>query len=142
MSECFRILCFGNPLHGDDGFGPAVSLALRRMLLQTQVDIIDCGTRGIDALHFFENCQHVLIIDAMAGQEAGRLHLLAAHQIPMENSGSGGHGAGVGYLFQRQGKKSSLFGLPLMFVSLNTTTTGALWDAIRGRFLATWQRSA
>ncbi len=49
--------------------------------------------------------------------------------------------AGVGYLFQRQGKKSSLFGLPLMFVSLNTTTTGALWDALRGRFRATWQRS-
>ena len=50
--------------------------------------------------------------------------------------------AGVGYLFQQQGKKSSLFGLPLMFVSLNTTTTGALWDALRGRFRATWQRSA
>lgn len=50
--------------------------------------------------------------------------------------------AGVGYLFQRQGRKSSLFGLPLMFVSLNTTTTGALWDALRGRFRATWQRSA
>ena len=49
--------------------------------------------------------------------------------------------AGVGYLFQRQGRKSSLFGLPLMFVSLNTTTTGALWDALRGRFRATWQRS-
>jgi biofilm PGA synthesis N-glycosyltransferase PgaC len=50
--------------------------------------------------------------------------------------------AGVGYVFQRQGKKSSLFGLPLMFVSLNTTTTGALWDALRGRFRATWQRAA
>ena len=50
--------------------------------------------------------------------------------------------AGVGYVFQRQGKKSSLFGLPLMFVSLNTTTTAALWDATRGRFRATWQRSA
>ncbi len=50
--------------------------------------------------------------------------------------------AGVGFLFQRQGKKSSLFGLPLMFVSLNTTTTGALWDALRGRFRATWQRAA
>jgi len=50
--------------------------------------------------------------------------------------------AGVGYVFQRLGKKSSLFGLPLMFVSLNTTTTGALWDAIRGRFRATWQRAA
>ncbi len=50
--------------------------------------------------------------------------------------------ASIGYVFQRQGKKSSLFGLPLMFVSLNTTTTGALWDALRGRFRATWQRSA
>ena len=49
--------------------------------------------------------------------------------------------AGVGYLLQRQGKKSSLFGLPLMFVSLNTTTTGALWDALRGRFRATWERA-
>ena len=50
--------------------------------------------------------------------------------------------AGVGFIFQRQGKKSSLFGLPLMFVSLNTTTTAALWDALRGRFHATWQRAA
>lgn len=50
--------------------------------------------------------------------------------------------AGVGYVLQQQGKKSSLFGLPLMFVSLNTTTTSALWDALRGRFSATWQRAA
>jgi len=49
--------------------------------------------------------------------------------------------AGIGYVFQRQGKKSSLFGLPLMFVSLNTTTIAALWDALRGRFRATWQRA-
>ena len=50
--------------------------------------------------------------------------------------------AGVGFILQRQGKKSTLFGLPLMFVSLNTTTTSALWDALRGRFHATWKRSA
>lgn len=50
--------------------------------------------------------------------------------------------AGIGYSQQKQGRTSRLFGLPLMFVSLNTTTTGALWDALRGRFRATWQRTA
>lgn len=49
--------------------------------------------------------------------------------------------AGVGYVYQKRGRKSALFGLPLMFLSLNTTTTAALWDAVRGRFRATWQRA-
>lgn len=93
-----RILCFGNPLHGDDGFGPAVAMALRRVLLKVQVEVIDCGTRGIDALHFFENCTHVIVVDAMAGDQPGRLNQLAADRIPVESAGSGGHGAGVGYL--------------------------------------------
>lgn len=48
----------------------------------------------------------------------------------------------IGFVFQRMGKKSSLFGVPLMFVSLNVTTTVALYDALRGRFRVTWQRSA
>jgi hydrogenase maturation protease len=98
MSERLRILCFGNPLHGDDGFGPAVAMALRRVQLQAQVEIVDCGTRGIDALHFFEHCPHVIVVDAMAGDQPGRLHRLAADRIPVESAGSGGHGAGVGYL--------------------------------------------
>ncbi|MBU1364781.1 MAG: hydrogenase maturation protease [Gammaproteobacteria bacterium] len=98
MSERLRILCFGNPLHGDDGFGPTVAMALRRALLKGQVEVIDCGTRGLDALHWFENCPHVIVVDAMAGDQPGRLHRLAADSIPVESAGSGGHGAGVGYL--------------------------------------------
>ena len=47
----------------------------------------------------------------------------------------------AGWLFQRAGHRSSLFGAPLMFLSLNVTTVAALWDAVRGRFRATWQRS-
>lgn len=47
----------------------------------------------------------------------------------------------VGWAFQRAGRRSSLFGAPLMFVALNATTVAALWDALRGRFRATWQRS-
>lgn len=47
----------------------------------------------------------------------------------------------AGWGFQRAGLRSSLFGAPLMFLSLNTTTVAALWDALRGRFRATWHRS-
>ncbi len=93
-----RILCFGNALHGDDGFGPTVSLALRRKALPTGVEVVDCGTRGLDAWHLFEDCTNVIIIDAMAGEQPGRLHELDPHQVPVESAGSGGHGAGVGYL--------------------------------------------
>ena len=93
-----RILCFGNPLHGDDGFGPTVSLALRRKALPAGVEVVDCGTRGLDVLHLFEDCTNLIIIDAMAGERPGTLHELNPHQVPVENAGSGGHGAGVGYL--------------------------------------------
>ncbi|UCV29783.1 hydrogenase maturation protease [Ferribacterium limneticum] len=93
-----RILCFGNPLHGDDGFGPTVGLALRRKALPPGVEVVDCGTRGLDALHLFEDCTNLIIIDAMAGERPGTLHELSPHQVPVENAGSGGHGAGVGYL--------------------------------------------
>lgn len=47
----------------------------------------------------------------------------------------------AGWIFQQAGLRSSLFGAPLMFLSLNTTTVAALWDALRGRFRATWHRS-
>ncbi len=47
----------------------------------------------------------------------------------------------IGWWFQRAGRRSVLFGAQLMFVALNATTVVALWDALRGRFRATWQRS-
>lgn len=47
----------------------------------------------------------------------------------------------AGWFCQRISRPSRLFGLPLMFVTLNATTALALWDALRGRFQVTWQRS-
>jgi cellulose synthase/poly-beta-1,6-N-acetylglucosamine synthase-like glycosyltransferase len=46
----------------------------------------------------------------------------------------------AGWGFQRAGRRSALFGAQLMFVTLNAITVTALWDALRGRFQATWQR--
>jgi hydrogenase maturation protease len=94
-----RILCFGNPLHGDDGFGPAVALALRRQLAAETAEVIDCGNRGLDALHYFEDVRQVIVVDAMAGPRPGTVHLLGPREVPVEGH-HGGHGAGVGYLLE------------------------------------------
>ena len=47
----------------------------------------------------------------------------------------------TGWCYQRLERKSSLFGPSLMFVTLNTATVAALWDAILGRFRTTWTRT-
>jgi poly-beta-1,6-N-acetyl-D-glucosamine synthase len=47
----------------------------------------------------------------------------------------------AGWMCQRIGQPSVLFGLQLTFMTLNLTTLAALWDAARGRFRVTWQRS-
>lgn len=47
----------------------------------------------------------------------------------------------AGWWFQRRGRRSVCFGAQFLFVTLNLTTIAALWDAIRGRFRATWQRT-
>jgi poly-beta-1,6-N-acetyl-D-glucosamine synthase len=49
--------------------------------------------------------------------------------------------AAIGWLFQQRGQRSSLFGPSLMFVTLNLTTTLALWDAVRAKYRVTWQKT-
>jgi cellulose synthase/poly-beta-1,6-N-acetylglucosamine synthase-like glycosyltransferase len=51
------------------------------------------------------------------------------------------YSAVAGWMCQRIGQPSVLFGLQLTFMTLNLTTLAALWDAVRGRFRVTWQRS-
>lgn len=47
-----------------------------------------------------------------------------------------------GWGLARLGRRAPLLGTALMFVALNVTTVLALWDALRGRFRAAWQRAA
>lgn len=47
----------------------------------------------------------------------------------------------VGWMYQKCGRRSVLFGPSLMFLALNVTTTLALWDAMRSRYRVTWQKS-
>jgi hypothetical protein len=48
----------------------------------------------------------------------------------------------AGWASQQLGRRSAVFGPSLMFVSLNATTMAALWDALCGRFQATWKKAA
>lgn len=49
--------------------------------------------------------------------------------------------AGVGWMYQRAGRRSTCFGPCLMFLTMNLTTMLALWDAWRDRYQVTWARS-
>jgi hydrogenase maturation protease len=60
VSGAVRVVCFGNPWHGDDGFGLHV---LRR--LPGEVDAFDAGTAGLDALPYLESCAKAVLVDAV-----------------------------------------------------------------------------
>lgn len=99
MSSPRRILCFGNPLHGDDGFGPAVAAHLRTLPLPDDIQVVDCGVRGLDALALFEGCDEILVVDAAQGPDAGRIHELSADDVMPETPVTG-HAGGLGQLLQ------------------------------------------
>jgi len=77
MSNChtIHILCFGNVLHSDDGFGEAVYHALNSTQLPKEAAVYNVGVAGLNALSLFENCRYVILIDALRyGAEIGQLH--------------------------------------------------------------------
>ncbi|MCQ8182595.1 hydrogenase maturation protease [Methylomonas sp. SURF-1] len=93
-----HILCFGNPLHGDDGFGPAVYRRLAQLPLADGVRLFDAGTPGLAALALFQECCEAVVVDALApAGQPGRLVELPPEAIPLEQAAAG-HGYGVGYL--------------------------------------------
>lgn len=95
-----HILCFGNPLHGDDGFGPAVYQRLAALPLPDDLRLVDAGTPGLAALALFQGCDEVIIVDALAASgEPGRLSQPSPETIAAE-AALPGHGIGVGYLLQ------------------------------------------
>jgi hydrogenase maturation protease len=95
-----HILCFGNPWHGDDGFGPAVYQRLAMLPLPNDLRLFDAGTPGLSALALFQGCNEAIIVDALEpGGVPGRLCQPLTESIAAETSLSG-HGAGVGYLLQ------------------------------------------
>lgn len=94
------VLCFGNELHGDDGFGPAVGRLLTDpdgTPLPPGWAVHQIGTRGLDALALLHDCDTAILIDASAPQgRPGRLHEPASIGIEKAD----GHGTGLGWVLR------------------------------------------
>ncbi len=93
-----HVIFFGNELHGDDGFGPAVYQRLAEFDLPADVRLFDAATRGLDALSLFDGCQHAIVVDALEpGRHPGRVSQPAAQSLLPELA-LPGHGAGLGFV--------------------------------------------
>jgi hydrogenase maturation protease len=73
-----HVVCFGNPWHGDDGFGHHVFLRLRELRpLPSDVELFDVGVAGLNALPCVENCAKAVMVDAVrVGAPLGSVHRL------------------------------------------------------------------
>lgn len=95
-----HLLCFGNELHGDDGFGPAVGQRLAAQPLPPPWQLHQVGTRGLDALSLLLDCEAAIVIDAAAPDgQPGRLRELDASAVAVEAS-IVGHGMGLGFVLR------------------------------------------
>ncbi len=59
------ILGVGNYILGDDGFGIHVINYLNSINFPENVEVVDGGTKGIELLHYFENKNSIIIVDAI-----------------------------------------------------------------------------
>ena len=102
-SEQTHIICFGNALHGDDGFGPTVYTHLGETPLPPGVRLFCADTAGLGALACFEDCTTAIVVDALRGfGPPGSLHSLAAGELEGSDDAASAniHGAGVGSLLR------------------------------------------
>jgi hydrogenase 3 maturation protease len=78
-----HVVCFGNPLHGDDGFGHHVFRRLcQRDDLPPAIELFEAGIAGLDALAQFDGCAKAVIVDAVrVGAPIGTLHRLAPSDL-------------------------------------------------------------
>jgi hydrogenase 3 maturation protease len=101
-----HIICFGNDLHGDDGFGLAVYLQLKGQLSRCEfsfeVQLYNGGIAGLNALSLFENCDQVYLVDAQESRgNVGKLNWYPSGYLP--NFGKinhDGHGVGLPFLLR------------------------------------------
>src|SRR5262245_3172532 len=94
-----HIVCIGNLLEEDDGFGIHIFRRLTQIELPEHVKVFVAGTAGFNALGYFENCRKVIIVDALdSGLPVGTVS-----KFPLDDPGPAGnefslHAAGLDQL--------------------------------------------
>jgi len=77
-----HVVCFGNALHGDDGFGMHVYRRLQQEELPSGSRVFDAGTAGLGALPYFEGCARAVLVDAVrSGGTHGSVHRLVGSDL-------------------------------------------------------------
>lgn len=96
-----QVLCFGNELHGDDGFGCHVYRQLQQKSWTQEVAVINAGIAGLDALRFVEQCTQLILVDALAldGPE-GQIYVLRPEHFQTLTTDLSSHSVGIAYLLQ------------------------------------------
>jgi len=100
MGTC-HIVCFGNELHGDDGFGVRIYTELCRLAWPKDVELFNAGIAGLNALRFLENCRKAILVDALANfGKAGEICVLRPEDLADRPQRLSGHGLGLPYLLE------------------------------------------
>lgn len=98
MSCKVRVIGIGNPLMADDGIGPAVVEAFLKADFPDGVEVVDGGLGGMSLLHYFEEVEQVILVDAAdIGKEPGQVvvaHLDDNTEVANTEQLSG-HGGGI-----------------------------------------------
>ncbi|HEY8035589.1 MAG TPA: hydrogenase maturation protease [Methylobacter sp.] len=96
-----HIVCFGNELHGDDGFGVRIYAQLLQLTWPKNVEIFNAGIAGLNALRFLENCRQAILVDALANfGNVGEIFVLKPEDLADRPQQLTGHGLGIPYLLE------------------------------------------
>ncbi len=96
-----HIVCFGNELHGDDGFGIRIYAQLRQLTRPKNVELFNAGIAGLNALRFLEHCRQAILVDALANfGNVGEVFALKPEDLADRPQQPTGHGLGIAYLLE------------------------------------------
>ena len=80
-----KIIGFGNVYMGDDGVGIRVIEKIKEQGIfadYSNIEVIDCGTSGVDLIFFLQQADKVIVIDAVdAGQGIGEVVTFSIGEI-------------------------------------------------------------
>lgn len=79
-----HLICLGNPLHADDGFGAAVGHRLAHMHWPGHIRIYNTARRR--ALPLFDGCDKAVVLTSFGPScgRAGQILRLAGHEHPID----------------------------------------------------------
>lgn len=96
------VICLGNPLHGDDGFGAAVHRRLTGRRWPVDVSLVDASQGG--ALDAAGTCRRLVLVTTLAGHfgRPGQILRLDGASLPPDPRGD--LGCGLGALLAAMGR--------------------------------------